>query len=229
MITKDLLAQRECLLAIELRLAVDLPLTTLGESGRSLTLLREAEALARALDDRARLGRVLAGMAEGRRLTGDNDGAMAAARQALELAAALGESALQVLASQRLGVAYYASGDFGRAAALLRQNVEAADRESGTSRTVLWIESQAWLSRTLSDLGSFAEGRRHGEEALRHAMLAGRGETPIVAHGCLGGLYLAQGALEQAIWVLDQGLALCRTSGQQRWLRSIAANLFYNY
>src|SRR5207244_2130306 len=86
------------------------------------------------------------------------------------------------------------------------------------------------LSRTLSDLGSFAEGRRHGEEALRHAMLAGRGETPIVAHGCLGGLYLAQGDLEHVIRVLEPGLALCRASGNRGgFLRSIVARLGYAY
>ena len=47
-------------LAIELRLALADALDALGEYGRRLALLREAEALARALDDRARLGRVLA-------------------------------------------------------------------------------------------------------------------------------------------------------------------------
>ena len=113
-------------LALDLRLAVDRPLTALGEHGRHLALLGEAEALARALDDRARLGRVLARMALVLRTTGDPDGAIAAGRQALELAAALGESALQVEASHCLGEAYYAIGDFGRAAELLRQNVEAA-------------------------------------------------------------------------------------------------------
>jgi hypothetical protein len=51
----------------------------------------------------------------------------------------------------------------------------------------------------LSVLGAFAEGRRHGEEALRLATLEGRGQTSIVAHGCLGLLYLAQGDLEHAI------------------------------
>ena len=51
-------------LAIELRLALGRPLNALGEYGRRLALLGEAEALARALDDRARLGRVLAGMAQ---------------------------------------------------------------------------------------------------------------------------------------------------------------------
>ena len=214
-------------LAIELRLALGRALSALGEYGRRLALLGEAEALARALDDRARLGRVLARMASVLRMTGDPDGAMAAGQQALELAAALGDSALQVQASYRLGQVYYAIGDFGRAAELLRRNVEAADRESGTPSTDVRIQSRAWLARTLSALGAFAEGRRHGEEALRLATLAGRGETPIIAHGCLGHLYLAQGDLEHAIRVLEQGLALCRASGNRNWLRAIAAGLGY--
>jgi tetratricopeptide (TPR) repeat protein len=79
-----------------------------------------AETLARALDDRARLGRVLATMADVFRLTGDPDGAIAAGQQALDLAAALGESALQEQASLRLGRVYYALGDFVRVAELLR-------------------------------------------------------------------------------------------------------------
>ena len=115
-------------LAFELRLALDNALRTRGEYGRSLALLGEAEALARALDDRARLGRVLAWMASARRITGDLDGALAAGQQALALAAALGESALQVEAAvSTLGRAYYAIGDFGRSVELMRRTVEAAD------------------------------------------------------------------------------------------------------
>jgi tetratricopeptide (TPR) repeat protein len=79
----------------------------------------------------------------------------------------------------------------------------------------------------LGVLGAFAEGRRHGEEALRLATLEGRGQTPIFAHGCLGDLYLAQGDLEHAIRVYDQGLALCRASGSRNFLRPIAAGLGY--
>jgi hypothetical protein len=93
-------------LALELRLAVDRPLTQLGEYGRCLALLGEAEARARGLDDRARLGRVLAQVAYVRRMMGDHNGAVAAGQQALALAAALGESALQVQASYTLGEAY---------------------------------------------------------------------------------------------------------------------------
>jgi tetratricopeptide (TPR) repeat protein len=90
------------------------------------------------------------------------------------------------------------------------------------------IESRAWLVRTLSEIGAFAEGRRHGEEALHLATLAGRGNTPIVVHSRLGLLYLTQGDLEHAIRVLEQGLALCRASGNRSgFLRPIAAGLGY--
>jgi class 3 adenylate cyclase/tetratricopeptide (TPR) repeat protein len=212
--------------AIELRLALGNALGTQGEHRRHLALLGEAEALARALDDRARLGRVLAAMANVLRITGDHDGAITACQQGLALAAALGDSALQEHASHHLGQAYFAIGDFGRAAELLRRNVEAAERESGRPSTDVRIESRVWLARTLSDLGAFAEGRRHGEEALRLATLAGRGTTPIMAHRDLGSLYLAQGDLEHAIRVLGQGLALCRASGYRGgMLRAIAAAL----
>ena len=214
-------------LAIDLRLALGSPLYALGEFGRWLALLGEAEALARALDDRARLGRVLAEMAQTRRTTGDHDGAMAAGRQAFEIAAALGDSAVQGRAAYTLGLIYYAIGDFGQAAELLRRNVEAADWESGTPSTGVWLESQAWLARILGVLGAFAEGRRHGEEALRLATLAGRGATPIIAHGSLGHLYLAQGDLEPAIRVLDQGLTLSRASGNRTWVRITTAGLSY--
>jgi tetratricopeptide (TPR) repeat protein len=212
-------------LAIDLRLALGRTLTQLGEHGRRQALLGEAEALARALDDQVRLGRVLAQRANVFSITGDHAAAVAAGWQALELAIALGDSTLQMQASLILGPVYHSSGDFGRAAELLRRNVEAADQESGAPGTDVRIRSQAWLARTLSALGAFAEGRHHGEEALRLATLAGRGDTPIVVHLGLGLLYLAQGALEHAIRVLEQGLALCRASGDMGWLRSIAAGL----
>src|SRR5438128_3661415 len=213
--------------AFEIRLALGDALSTLGEFERCLALLGEAEALARALDDRARLGRVLAMIARVLRITGDHDGAIATGQQVLALAAALGESALQGQVSYNLGMVYCAIGDFGRATELLRRSMEAADREPGMSSADRRIQSRAWLARTLSALGAFAEGRRHGEEALRLATLEGRGMTPSVVHTQLGYLYLTQGDLEQAIRVFDQGLTLCRASGNRTELRPLAAGLGY--
>jgi class 3 adenylate cyclase/tetratricopeptide (TPR) repeat protein len=224
-------------LALDLRLAMLPSLAALGEYGRQLALVGEAETLARALDDRARLVWVLSWMTTVRRLMGDHEGAMTAGQQALTLATELGERALQIEASHHLGAACYFFGDFGQAAKLQRWVVEGADRdrESGTSSTGVQsidqtrITDRAWLARTLSALGAFAEGRYHGKEALRRAILAGRGDVPIFAHACLGDLYLAQGDLEHAIRVFDQGLALCQASGERRMWRGLAAGLSSAY
>jgi tetratricopeptide (TPR) repeat protein len=214
-------------LDLELRLSLGGALYALGEYGRCLTLLGEAEVVARVLEDQARLGQVLARRSRVLRMTGDYDGAIASGQEVRMLAAALGDSTLQEEASYTLGLVYYASGDFGQATALLRQNVEAADRESGTSAIDARIRSQAWLALTLSTLGAFAESRHHGEEALRLATLTGHGNTPIIVHGCLGLLYLAQGDLEHASQIFNQGLALCQASGNRDWLTGIVAGLGY--
>jgi class 3 adenylate cyclase/tetratricopeptide (TPR) repeat protein len=216
-------------LAVDLRLALGDALPPLGEYGRCLALLGEAETLARGLDDQARLGRVLAWMALVRRITGDLDGALAASRQALDLAVALGDRALQVEATHHLGMAYHSLGDFNRAAELLRRNVDAADGPSGTPSRNVRLLSQAFLALTLGTLGVFAEGRRYGEEALRLATQEGRGATPTLVHAFLSQLYLDQGDLEHAIRLYDQGLALARASGNRNMLPRIVAGLGYAY
>ena len=80
--------------AIDIDLALRESLGALGEYGRQLALLGEAEVLARSLDDRARLVRVLTQIGSVCRQMGDLDGAVTAGLQALDLAAELDNSAL---------------------------------------------------------------------------------------------------------------------------------------
>jgi tetratricopeptide (TPR) repeat protein len=212
-------------LALQLRLDMIPPLTARGEYGRCLALSDEAEALARALDDRTQQIRVLIAISYIRKQTGDPHGAITLGQQAFDLATTLGDSARQRGAAYNLGRVYWDVGDFKRVAELMRRTMEAADRESDTSSTRLRSQSRAWLGRTLGILGAFTEGRRHGEEALRLAVLAGRGHTLIIAHGQLGRLYLTQGDLEPAIRVLNQGLTLCHASGDRSWWQNMATAL----
>jgi tetratricopeptide (TPR) repeat protein len=86
-------------------------------------------------------------------------------------------------------------------------------------------QARARLARTLGTLGAFVEGRRHGEEALRLATLIGREQLLILAYASLGRLSFTQGNLEHAIRVLEQGLALCRASGNRSDLPMIATDL----
>ena len=72
----------------------------------------EAAARARQLDDRARLGRALSRVVTVRIIAGDLDSAMTAGREALELAATLGDLALHAHASYRVVQAYASIGDY---------------------------------------------------------------------------------------------------------------------
>jgi tetratricopeptide (TPR) repeat protein len=216
-------------LAIELRHdLVGRALSQMGEYGKGLALLREAETLARALGDQARLAQVLPMLAFMLRQKAEFAGALAAGQQALALATARGDFPLRVAASHFLGLTYWAIGDYKRAAELFRWNVEV--RDPGTGRPALLLnQSRAWLAYTLSQLGRFTEGRDHGEEALRRATPEGHGAEPMVTHLGLGRLYLAQGDLEAAIRVLDRGLVLCRTADNRDSGRAIAGGLGYAY
>jgi tetratricopeptide (TPR) repeat protein len=60
----------------------------------------------------------------------------------------------------------------------------------------------------LAELGAFAEGQAHGEEALRLAEAAEHPYSLAQACAAVGYFYLRQGALPQAIRVLERGRAL---------------------
>jgi tetratricopeptide (TPR) repeat protein len=72
--------------AIDLRFALRSALRPLGEFGRSLVVLREAETLAAALSDARRLGQVAVFLAAQFRMMGAYDQAKAAAQRALAVA-----------------------------------------------------------------------------------------------------------------------------------------------
>jgi class 3 adenylate cyclase/tetratricopeptide (TPR) repeat protein len=214
-------------LAIDLR--IDLAtrhgsLTNLGEFERALALLREAEARARAHDDHVRLVQVLARLGYVLRVRAEFADALAAGQEALTLATARGDLALQADVFFYLGAVYFGISDYRQAAELFRRNVEALEPGTG-----LQLFSRAWLAYTLSQLGQFAEGRRQGEEGLRRATAEGRGAELMMAHFGLGRLYLIQGDLEAAIRLLDQGLALCRAADEWEIGRAAVANLGYAY
>jgi tetratricopeptide (TPR) repeat protein len=212
-------------LTIDLRRALARILTFRGEFQRSLTVLAEAEALARQLADGTSLGRVLYWVSFARRELGDFDGATAAGQEALEIAATLGDPVEQAAACYRLGQVAIRIGDFSRATELFRANVEALSPGGPGQSRDLAIMSRAWLAWVMGSIGGFPEGRRHGEEGLRLAMEDARGIAPIVAYGCLGDLYLAQGDLDAAIRMLEPGLALCRAADETPWSGTMAGNL----
>jgi class 3 adenylate cyclase/tetratricopeptide (TPR) repeat protein len=117
-------------LGIDIRLDLRTALTPLARYREILARLGEAETLARELHDDRRLGLVVADLSARLRNTGDHPGALEAGQRAVAVAARLGDHDLRIEATYRLSQAHFAVGEFARSIDLLRQVVEAFDREA---------------------------------------------------------------------------------------------------
>jgi class 3 adenylate cyclase/tetratricopeptide (TPR) repeat protein len=201
--------------AIDLRLGLRTALNVLGEApGRLFDHLRSAETLAQRLGDPLRLGQVYVDTGANCWLMGEVDRAIDYGQRALALATTLGHVGLQARAHYILGQAYYDTGDYARAVASLGQNVSTLQGELRTARFgangSVAVGSQAWLSWCHAELGAFTQGLRMAEEGLRMAETVNSPFSLGDACNGISALYLRQGDVQQAISVLERGMALCQ-------------------
>jgi tetratricopeptide (TPR) repeat protein len=200
--------------AIDLRLALRTALRPLGDYGRILVALREAEAHAAALDNPQRLGQVSDFLAVHFRLMGAYDQAIAAAQRALALATSSGDVVLHALANQRLGQAYHAQGDYRRAIDFLGQAAaffNGAQRHERLGQVFLpAVVSRVRLAWCHAELGAFTTGRALGEEGLRIAETVVHLASLMDASWGVGLLCLHQGDLPGALPLLERAMSICQ-------------------
>jgi class 3 adenylate cyclase/tetratricopeptide (TPR) repeat protein len=200
--------------AIDLRLALRSALRPLGEFGRILTYLREAETLAAALEDPRRLGQVLRFLANHFYVMGAYDQASAAAQRALVLATASGDVVLHALATYYLGQAYQTQGDYRRVIDCFRETVaslEGARRHERFGQVHLpAVLSRALLAECHAELGGFAEGGALGAEGLQIAETVDHPPSLMIAYFGMGLLALRQGDPYRALPRLERAVVLCR-------------------
>jgi tetratricopeptide (TPR) repeat protein len=191
--------------------------------------LREAEALAVALDDPRRLGHISDFLSVHFRIRGAYNQALASAQRALTLATADGDVVLQALANVRLGAAYQAQGDYRRAIDCLGQTVAALDgarrRERFGQVFLPTVQSQAWLAWCHAELGTFAEGKALGDEGHRIAEAVAHPASLMMASWGLGLLALRQGDLARALPRLEQSVSICQDADLPLWFPWIAPAL----
>jgi tetratricopeptide (TPR) repeat protein len=205
----DTLAQ-----AIDLRFDLRQSLYPLGEFGRMLDYLREAEALATALGDQYRLGLISAYILHHFWLTGDKDRALEFGQRALAVVEAGADIALQVEVTYRLGQVYWSLGDYRQASACFERDVAWLEgdliRERFGMPGLPAVMAPAWMVWCLAEQGAFAEGRERGEDAVRLAeVLAETIDHPFslsTAYWGVAHLYLRHGDLDKAILALERGL-----------------------
>ena len=161
---------------IDLRFDLHSALIPLGDLDRILDVLRKAEWWAQELGDQHRLGRVSAFMATCYWWMGEPDRAVESGERARDIAAALGDAALDALTAQRLGQAYATLGEYQRAVDVLQRHVErprgAPARERFGMAGLRSVTSRAWMAWCLGNLGEFAAGIRAADEAVRIAEAA---------------------------------------------------------
>ena len=215
--------------AIDLRLALRTALRPLGDFGRILAYLREAETLATALDDPRRLGWVLVFLSGHFYQRGAPDQAVTAGERALALATASGDVVPAGPGEDSLGLPTEAQGDYRRAIDCFRQTVAALDgglRHERFGQTILpAVISLAILAACHAELGMFAEGRALGEEGLQIAEAVDHPASLMLAYYGVGLLALRQGDLPRALPLLERAVGICQDADLPSFFPRIAATL----
>ena len=215
--------------AIDLRFDLRNALQPLGEFGTILERLYEAEALAAALPDRQRLGRVVAYLTDYFRLTGDQDRAIQSGKRALAVAIEIGDFGLQIVAATWLGQIYFARAEYREAVASFRQNLQSLVNQPVGQRFGMpqppAIHSRTCLAWCLSELGEFSEAVALGEEAVALVLSGDHPLSRAVAYAGLGWAYLRRGHADKAIDALELGLQAVRAGNSPLWFPRLASAL----
>jgi tetratricopeptide (TPR) repeat protein len=215
--------------AIDLRLTLRTALRPLGDFGRILAALREAEALAAALADSRRLGQVSLFLSNHFWSMGAYDQAIAAAQRTLALAGAGGDVVLHALVNLRLGQVYYNQGAYHRAIDCFKQTVASLDgarlHEHFGVDVLPAVLSRARLASGHAELGMFAEGRAFGDEGLRIAEAVAHPASLMYALWGVGLLSLRQGDLPRALPLLERAMGLCQDADLPVFFSLMAAAL----
>jgi class 3 adenylate cyclase/tetratricopeptide (TPR) repeat protein len=200
--------------AIDLRFDLRTALLPLGEFERSLGFLREAEGLARALDDQRRLGQLSVHMCHNLWMTGHLTEALAFGQRAQAIAEALGDIPLQVTGNLYLGAVWIRMGDNRQAEDLFRKVLQLLEGDRSRERFGLAgfpaVLVRCELISVFEDRGEFKEGIVHGQEGMRIAESLDHPYSLAWVCNRLASLQRSKGELSDAVRLFERGVAVSR-------------------
>jgi tetratricopeptide (TPR) repeat protein len=200
--------------AIDLRFDLRTALFPLGEFERIFGRLREAEGLARTLDDQRRLGQMSVHMCHALWLTGHPPEALGFGRSAQTLAESLEDVPLQVTGNLYLGVACLGTGDYRQAGDLFPKVLRLLEGDLSRERLGLAgfpaVMVRCYLTWIFADRGKFEEGIAQGQEGIRLAEALDHPLSLAFACWVLAYLLVIRGELGHAVGLLERGVAVCR-------------------
>jgi len=200
--------------AIDLRFDLRTSLHPLGEFERIFGCLREAESLARRLDDQRRLGQLSVYLCHNLWQTGHPTEALGFGQSAQAIAESLRDVPLQVTGTLYFGVACLGTGDYRRVEDLLLRVLQLLEGDLSRERFGLAgfppVMARCYLTWVFADRGKFEEGIAQGQEGIRLAETLDHPYSQAFACWILGYLQITKGELSHAVGLLERGEALSR-------------------
>jgi class 3 adenylate cyclase/tetratricopeptide (TPR) repeat protein len=216
-------------LAIDLRIELRHALTPLGQVQRTLAHLQTAEQLATELNDKSRLGRVVAFIANCLLLQAKYDAALATASRALQIARELGDARLQLTIQIYMARARFSKGEHRETMDLYRSIIGALDERPQDEFLHLpvlpTVFARCSLAASLAETGLFEEAGVHARDALRRAEASGQPDTIMWALWGMGLFALLQGASEHALSVFERLMEMCTVHDLDAYRSRIMAAL----
>ena len=196
---------------IDLRCELRSVLFPLGDHKRIFEHLSAGEALASALDDQPRLGRILGYLSTHFAASAEHVRAMDVSERALSIAMAHGDAAQEIEMRFRLALVHHLLGDYSKAIDLGRRVVESVAHDVLSGYVLTSVVSRFWLGWSLAEHGEFAEAITLAEEAGRIAKGAGSYSEAVACLG-LGLVHVHKGDVHRATPPLERGLQVCQVA-----------------
>ena len=212
--------------AIDLRLELYVALLPLDQLRPLLEYLREAETLAKALDDRERLGWARLHICHvGGLLAEDLRSMLDLAHDVIAIAQDLGIQRMEGDAYNWAGCWSYALGEHRRAVDLLLKGIDARGvRQPG--QPVRARGRTGYVAMFLAELGDFAEAHREAETTLRDRVAMATHPWNLVnTFWQVAWSYALHGDLDRARPLAEQAIELCRQLGLSRSLGQVMSVL----
>ena len=200
--------------AIDLRFDLRASLFALMDLRKALGYIREAEQLARAIDDQHRLARAFVYTSHHFLLTGDVKEARTLSQSAHDIAELLGDPRLQVVANLYCGATCIPAGNLSQAKEHLEKTLQllpvALRRERlGLHGYPIPLVGH-YLCWALAELGEFDSANARARDAIQAAEEVDHPYSIAVAHWGLAYAHVQRGELDSALRLLDRTIALCR-------------------
>jgi tetratricopeptide (TPR) repeat protein len=201
---------------IDVRLSCT-PLLARGQHARFGALVREAEQLARDLDDQRRLAQALRLLGGALMADGEYTRAAEYEEEVLGLSTALGDAEVRIAAGYMLGQILGALGRYREGIARLVPLVDGPDAEVATSMlgwsTQPYAASCAWLGWFHAAIGKFEEARRYADRGVESAQRFSHPPTQVFVENVRAYIDAYQGRFDEAIPVLERALREAEVHG----------------